>query len=536
MMNKYISVQWKILAPMALIFILIMSVVTLYSAEQQKDRLLRLTENQMFDVLHGYLDSMNAMMFTGTMGNREMLRDKIQKRDGVVEVRMLRGEAVSGTFGPGFDHEKPMDDLDRQALGGQQIVKVDEKDGKRLLTIIEPFAAVSDRNGTNCLTCHVVPEGTILGAGRITFSLAERDKAIHDELLTSAGINFLVLLAGLFVINMVMRKVVIKPLSGLKNTMNLIGAESDLRPRVKIGANDEFRDVGQAVNKMLDKFQPTISDLTKTMDGLSNSAEQLATVTKKTRDGVDEQEKETGQLTVAIGELSVAAEEVARNAASAEQAALDAKTNADSGKGVVAEVSSSITRLAKRVDDAAVVVRQLAEGTQSIGQVSESITAIAEQTNLLALNAAIEAARAGEQGRGFAVVADEVRNLAQRTQEATHEIQDIIEQLVSASSQAVDVMDSSIKDADQSVSDSNRAGDALDEISNAVASISEMNSVIATAASEQTSVVSEINKNIIAINEVSHQTAEGTMRTMKESEEVAEISTQLDRMVNQFKV
>ncbi|MES9979605.1 MAG: methyl-accepting chemotaxis protein, partial [Candidatus Thiodiazotropha sp. 6PLUC5] len=121
-----------------------------------------LSEHQIFDVLHGYLDSLNAMMFTGTMGNRELLRDKIQKRDGVIEVRMLRAESVNKTFGVGFDHEKPLDDLDRRALNGEQIIEVKEVKGERILTIIEPFAAVSDRNGTNCLTCHQVPEGTIL--------------------------------------------------------------------------------------------------------------------------------------------------------------------------------------------------------------------------------------------------------------------------------------------------------------------------------------------------------------------------------------
>jgi methyl-accepting chemotaxis protein len=535
-MSKYISVQWKILTPMALIFILIMSVVTIYSAHQQKDRLLRLTEHQIFDVLHGYLDSMNAMMFTGTMGNREMLKQKIEKREGVVEVRMLRGEAVNKVFGAGFDHEKPLDDLDRRALNGEQIIQVEEIKGERIVTIIEPFAAVSDRNGTNCLTCHALPEGTILGAGRLTFNLGGRDKAIDHELMVSAGTNFLVLLVGLVVINTIMRKVVIKPLYGLKHTVEQIGADSDLRPRVALGANDEFHQVGTAVNQMLDKFQPTITDLARTMDGLAQSAESLAQVTKETRDGVEQQDKETNQLTVAIGELTLAADEVAKNAAGAEQAAIEARANAGDGSEVVSQVSGSIKRLAKRVDDAAVVVRQLAEGTQSIGQVSESITAIAEQTNLLALNAAIEAARAGEQGRGFAVVADEVRNLAQRTQEATHEIRGIIEQLVSASDQAVEVMDGSKKEADQSVIDSNRAGDALNQIASAVESIKEMNSVIATAASEQTSVASEINNNIIAINEVSHQTSEGTSRTLKESEEVAQISAQLDKMVNQFKV
>jgi methyl-accepting chemotaxis protein len=535
-MSKYISVQWKILTPMALIFILIMSVVTIYSAHQQKDRLLRLTEHQIFDVLHGYLDSMNAMMFTGTMGNREMLKQKIEKREGVMEVRMLRGEAVNKTFGAGFDHEKPLDDLDRRALNGEQIVQVKEVKGERIVTIIEPFAAVSDRNGTNCLTCHALPEGTILGAGRLTFNLGERDKAIDHELMISAGTNFLVLLVGLAIINVIMRKVVIKPLYGLKRTVEQVGADADLRPRVALGANDEFHQVGTAVNQMLDKFQPTITDLARTMDGLAHSAESLAQVTKETRDGVEQQDKETNQLTVAIGELNLAADEVAKNAAGAEQAAIEARANAEGGSDVVSQVSSSIKSLAKRVDNAAVVVRQLAEGTQSIGQVSESITAIAEQTNLLALNAAIEAARAGEQGRGFAVVADEVRNLAQRTQEATQEIQGIIEQLVSASNQAVEVMDGSKKEADQSVTDSERAGEALTQIASAVESIKEMNSVIATAASEQTSVASEINKNIIAINEVSHQTAEGTCRTLKESEEVAQISAQLDKMVNQFKV
>jgi methyl-accepting chemotaxis protein len=535
-MKKYISVQWKILTPMALIFILIMTVVTVYSTEQQKDRLLRMSEHQIFDVLNGYLDSLNAMMLTGTMSKREILRSKIQKRDGVVDVRMVRSEAVNKLFGEGFDYEKPQDDLDRRALKGERIVKVDMADGKRTLTIIEPFAAVPDRNGTNCLTCHTVPEGTILGAGRMTFSMAAREDEINRELLVSGLTNFLVLIVGLVIISVIMRKVVIKPLYGLKAAMNTIGADADLRPRVALGANDEFRQVGVAVNQMLDRFQPTISNLAKTMDGLANSANQLAQVTKKTRDGVDEQEKETEQLSVAISELSVAAEEVARNAASAEQATIDARANANAGSEVVAEVAGSIKQLAERVDDATVVVRQLAEGTQSIGAVSASITAIAEQTNLLALNAAIEAARAGEQGRGFAVVADEVRNLAQRTQEATHQIQQIIEKLVSSSNEAVSVMDDSKRQADRSMTDSGRAGEALVGIASAVKSISEMNSVIATAASEQTSVVNEINKNIMAISKVTHRTAEGTCETLKESEEVAQVSAQLDRMVNQFKV
>lgn len=534
-MKRYISIKWKILPPMVLIILTIMALATIFSAHQQKDRLLRSSENQIVDILNGYLDSMNAMMFTGTMANREMLREKLKARHDVIDVRMLRGEAVSKVFGPGFEQEAPADKLDERALAGETIIELKEVKGERLLTVIKPFLAESNRNGTNCLTCHAVPEGTVLGAGRMTFSLANRDAAIEKELWLGAGINFLILLVGLIVIEQIVRRVVIRPLTSLQTTVEIIESHTDLRPRVKLGVQDEFYQVGKAVNNMLDHFQPTIKDLAKTMDGLADSAEQLANVTKETRQGVTEQENQTDHLSVAMNEMSVAATEVAQNAAGAEQAAAGARNNAAGGKEVVAQVSHSIAQLADRVEQAASVVKKLAEDTQSIGQVSESITAIAEQTNLLALNAAIEAARAGEQGRGFAVVADEVRNLAQRTQDATQEIKVIIEQLVSSSAQAVAVMDEGIRDAEQSVTDSTRAGKSLQEITAAVDAISDMNSRIATAAEEQASVVNEINNSILAISDVTRRTVDGTHKTMSASNEIVVITGRLEEMVNKFK-
>ncbi|MCG8316023.1 MAG: methyl-accepting chemotaxis protein [Pseudomonadales bacterium] len=536
-MKKYLSVRWKILAPMALIFVVIMTIITFYSAQQQKQRLIQQTENHLLDVLHGYLDSMNAMMLTGTMGNRQILKDKLEKRDHVIEARMLRADSISKVFGPGLSHENVQDELDQRALAGERIIEVTQDHrGERQVVVIEPFTALADRNGTNCLTCHQVPEGTVLGAGRITYSLAHEDSAIHQALMANAAINFGVLLAGLFVIQFILHKVVINPLRDLKNTVQLIGRDADLRPRVSLGAKDEFHDVGLATNQMLDRFQPAIKTLAHTMDGLSRSAEQLSGITKDTREGVDQQRREAQSLERAIGELSIAAEEVTKNAVNAEQEASDAQSNATDGKLIVDQVAQSITRLAEKVDNATLVVKQLANGTQNIGQVSASITEIAEQTNLLALNAAIEAARAGEQGRGFAVVADEVRGLAGRTQEATKQIQGIIEELVTVSQQAVDVMDISKQEAQESVLDSERAGAALEQIDRTIDTISKMNSVIATAAAEQSAVVTDIKNNIHAINSVSQTTAAGTCQTQEESEQVAQIVIELENMVNQFKV
>ncbi|MGB2064355.1 MAG: methyl-accepting chemotaxis protein, partial [Marinomonas gallaica] len=304
---------------------------------------------------------------------------------------------------------------------------------------------------------------------------------------------------------------------------------------IELGANDEFRMVGQATNNMLDRFQPTIHSLTKTMDNLSASADQLAQVTRETSEGVDKQKNESKLLAQSIQELSNAAEEVAQNAANAEGSASDTKSLADEGKNMVLHVAKTNTELAQKVDAATDVVKNLAEGAQGIGRVSQEISDIAEQTNLLALNAAIEAARAGEQGRGFAVVADEVRSLASRTQLSTEEIRSIINNLSTISNEAVQAMETSKAQASDSVEDANKAAHALEDIASSVDKIREMNTMIAAAASEQSAVVNEINNNIHAISAISEQTGSGSHKTLKQSEEIAKISQSLDETINQFK-
>ncbi|MDF1764719.1 MAG: HAMP domain-containing methyl-accepting chemotaxis protein [Oleibacter sp.] len=405
------------------------------------------------------------------MSSRDTLRLKFEGSEDVLEMRTLRGDAVNKLYGSGFEEEKSMDDMDRRALAGESLVFMEKIDGERRLTVIEPYIAVEDRNGTNCLTCHQVEAGTILGAGRVTYSMANKDAQVEADVWRSFIVNILVVVAGLLCIYWVMYRTVIKPLAKLESTMTHIGDNSDLRVRVKLERNDEFLNVETAINKMLVRFQPTIHDLSKTMNELASSSGELATITRETRDGMTEQQKESGELAKAIDELARAAEKVTQSAINAEQVAASAKGNAEYGNEVVVDVASSINELAKGVEDAVRVVKELASDTQSIGKVSQSINEIAEQTNLLALNAAIEAARAGEQGRGFAVVADEVRSLATRTQESTKEINSIIERLVNVSEKAVQVMDASKIRADQSVSDAGRAGDALQKIASGVENI-----------------------------------------------------------------
>lgn len=535
-MNQFRSVQWKVLTPMILVFVVLMTVINLYSSHQQKKRLLQVTEEQLHQTMDNLLDGLNMLMLTGNMAQRDTLRAKFAAREHIENVRIIRGEPVSRLYGAGLDAEGILDDLDRRAMAGERVVHLDEVDGQRRLTVIEPYIAVEDRHGTNCVACHQVAPGTVLGAGRVTYSLADADAGVFNDLMRSSLVNAAIMIAGLAGIYMLLYRIVIRPLKRLEKTMTGIGENADLTLRVDLGTNDEFHLVEQATNRMLNNFQPAISELNQTMQELSHSAGELASITRETTAGMDDQQKEASQLGCAVEALSEAAERVSGSAVNAESAAVTVRGNAGDGNQLVAQVAATINDLSGEVGNAVNVVRQLAEDTRNIGHVSQLISDIADQTNLLALNAAIEAARAGEQGRGFAVVADEVRSLASRTQESTQEITAIIERLVSVSEQAVQVMDASQQRAEKSVEDTDLANKALDQIAAGVENIRSMNSMIAKAAEDQNTVVERIRSNILAIGDVSERTLCGSSRTLEQSDDINRVVKRLGAIVGRFRV
>ena len=535
-MKQRMSVQVKILSAMSVVFLLAMIFVTSYSSSQQHERARFWSESRANDLINSYMDSLNAMMFSGGMPTRKLLRDKILARKEILDVRVLRGDVVTKAFGPGFETEKPVTALDERGLKGESVMELNETNGHRVLTIVQPFFAVKNHNGTNCLGCHIVPENSVLGAIRVDYSLAHLDNEVKKEFWMSVGMNTAIFMVGLIVVSAILKYVVITPLRKLHSTMTDVSTNSDLSLSVQIDSNDEFRDVGMAVNEMLHKFRNTISALATTTHQLSGSSEQLSEVANRTRADISNQQAQTQQLTQAINEMSAAANEVAQNSENAKVAALDAQNEAASGKQVVGRVVNAIDALAGRVENATTVVKNLAEGTASIRNVLEAITGIAEQTNLLALNAAIEAARAGDKGRGFAVVADEVRTLAQRTQKETQEIRETIEQLQRASDEAVEVMGEGMQQATNSVDESSKASAALEAITSAVNAITDMNSRIATAAEEQSAVAQEFTRSIQSISETTDSTAQGASQTATASEEVHGVAEELDKVVHQFRV
>ena len=312
--------------------------------------------------------------------------------------------------------------------------------------------------------------------------------------------------------------------------------EGDLTARLDVNGKDEISELTQAFNTFVNRIHLVIIKAGQASEAVSAAAEELSSITKESSRTIEHQAKETDQVASAIHEMSATVHQVAQSAGEAAQAANRADQQAIEGKNQAQTAISAIHSLTGHIRSSSDVIQQLRSDSENIGSVLDVIRSVAEQTNLLALNAAIEAARAGEHGRGFAVVADEVRGLAQRTQESTDEIQQMVETLQGAAQQVVDVMASSLAFTEETELKATAAGQAMESIMTAVEAIREMNDMIASAAEQQSIVAEEINQSVVNIVDISNGSASATEQVNQASHELAQQSDSLHGLVCQFRV
>ncbi|WP_371856076.1 methyl-accepting chemotaxis protein [Pseudomonas sp. NFACC42-2] len=359
---------------------------------------------------------------------------------------------------------------------------------------------------------------------------SEYDAArLFTWILMAASLLITVVVASLFT------RSIITPVRELLVSTGKI-ADGDLRVAIAINGNDELTALQRSTASMQMNLKSTLQHISEASGQLASAAEEMSAITRESSAGIERQSMETDQAATAVNQMTAAVEEVARNAVSASQSTQDSQRSAKVGQERVTQTIASIEKLSATVQQTGVEVEGLAKQAQDIARVVEVIRSIAEQTNLLALNAAIEAARAGEQGRGFAVVADEVRALAHRTQTSTQEIEQMIAKIQTCSSEAVSSMALNRNEAVDSLKIAHEAGLAITQITEAIADINDRNLLIATASEEQAHVARSVDQNLISIRDLSIQSSSAAGQTSIASQELSRLAVDLKQIVSKFAV
>jgi methyl-accepting chemotaxis protein len=367
----------------------------------------------------------------------------------------------------------------------------------------------------------------------------DKDKAFSmlSEFRASAIVATIIAVAIIIALLGMLIRVLMQPLHVMTRAMqDIADGEGDLTRRLTIQNHDEFGILGTAFNRFVERIHGSIREVSSATEHVNEVALRVVSASNSSMLNSDEQASRTNSVAAAINQLGAAAQEIARNAAQASQQASDARNLAEDGQQVVDRSILAMNQLSDMISASSSNIETLNSKTVNIGQILEVITSISQQTNLLALNAAIEAARAGEAGRGFAVVADEVRNLAHRTQESAQQVQTMIEELQVGARESVSTMSNSQRHSQDSVAIANQAGERLNSVTLRIGEIDGMNQSVATATEEQTSVVESINMDITEINTLNQEGVENLQSTLRACSDLEQQAARLKQLVGSFRI
>lgn len=533
---KSLSIQSKIFILLVCTGVLALASSLITSINQQTHLAEETIDSNIRVLADNYFDSINTMMLTGTMANREIISSKLKDEPNIEEARIIRSEKVTSMYGPGFANQKPINADEKMALKGQELMAIEEVDGERVLTFLRPIIASKNYKGTDCLGCHQAKEGDVLGAIKLSYSLKDIDQAITKNAMVSGFIMAAIFAAMFVVLGYIFKNLFIDRLRHLGRTMRFAAQNNDLTLSIHDDVNDELGRLAKNFNLMMTSFKNNIAHVSESAQILIASAEKINAGAETTEQAILQQKNSTVSVAAAINELESSSSEVKNTTHIASEKSDESNSIAEKSVQVAEVTESSIVQLASDVRQATDQVNQLQNQTLDVGRVLEVISSIAEQTNLLALNAAIEAARAGEAGRGFAVVADEVRTLATRTHDSTSEIKATIEKLQQDANATMEAMNASCEEADERAEQVKDVANSLKDISNHMQEINTLNLQIADATEQQNLAAEEINHNIVTISD----NAEASFNDARENKEVSEqlltLAHALDEQVKTFKL
>ncbi|WP_434355287.1 methyl-accepting chemotaxis protein [Parasalinivibrio latis] len=529
-----ITLAKKILFALLSVFVIVLVVSVSYESYKQKEMVRDLISDQMLDKASNYFDSLNMMMLTGTMSQKEVLRQKVLSHENMENVRVIRGEGITNIFGPGQKNQTAVDDIDKRALKGETIAQIYDANNAKRLVVALPMQASSDYRGTNCLQCHIVDEGTVLGVVRLEYNLAPIFASITKHSLVSAGIMAVIALAGFIFALFFIRRIAISPLKKMSAFMRQTAQDRNLAGRINIKQNDEIGDLANSCNQLLDNFSDSLMKVQRTSETLSAEAAKLIDVAQQTQGLTERQQAETEDMSDSVDRIQHNQHDVASRTTETTALTESSLSSANDGSVMAHQAAGDIKHLVAEIEQVRDQIDLVNNQSEEVNSILDVIRGIAEQTNLLALNAAIEAARAGEQGRGFAVVAGEVRNLASRTHDATGEIQRIIEDLRNGTSTCVSLIDTTCENTNARAETVQALSEALEVIGNQVNEVNMHAVQISTDSVNQTSLTDSLRERISTVTEHANQTAANANGVKQISSKLEHLVVELEGLINQF--
>ncbi len=530
------SLKSKLYIALGVMFSLMLGATALVFYDSSRAQLVEAYTHQAHEAAGAYFDGVNTMMLTGTMQRRQLLQDKILAREGVLEARILRGEDVVRLFGPGLNGEGASDELDRRGLAGETVAEERVVKGQRAITVLRPLVATGDHSTVNCLACHQVKEGTVLGAVRLTLSLEGMYADLQHTMYKGLGVQLVLFLLAAAGLLWILSQVVTRRIGTLCHELDDIRANADLRKRVRVGTRDEIGLVGEAINQLLERFQQSLGEVFGQVYRLTDASGNLRAVAGKTADAMARQEDGAARIQTSLSDMQHGVQSIEQQSSQTAEACHHASQAAESGVAGSRQVIEAIRSLNREILSAADVIRKLDVRSQAVGSILSVIKGIAEQTNLLALNAAIEAARAGESGRGFAVVADEVRALATKTHDSAREIESMIADLQGEARQAVDQMRRAGETAEIGVSQVETTVDALQGIAAQVLQLTSMSDEIKRTAEGQNASSTRIYTYLHQFRHIADESRRDAAQTADISSELEHLAVQLRGLVERFRV
>lgn len=542
MMNAWwsrLSLKSKLQFPIQLLLLVVMVIAQRAILDKYESGLLNDVKEKALVSADGVLNGLNMLMINGIISQedqRTLYVKKMGASKNVNELRVIRNKPVQDQFGPGMPSEQPVDDLDRAALSSAQVqTRLQVKEGEHALRVVVPFIARKEFRGTNCLMCHAVPEGTVNGAASITMDMNEEFALMRHANYVLWGAQVLLQVFLYFMIGWLIG-LVTRPIRALQLAMQTMQTSGDLSKRVVVGSQDEVGQTTQAFNDLAQSFQAIVGQVSGHAEQVTQAAHSLAKDADDMLQSSQQQSIAADAVAVAVEKVSGSIRAVAEGAEQVNTLSNQSLERANHGQRNLQDMLVELNGVESAVREIASSVGDFVRNTQNITSMTQQVRDIAEQTNLLALNAAIEAARAGEQGRGFAVVADEVRKLAEKSAKSASQIDEVTKSLGDQSAQvektvlrgmsALQNSQARIVDVTTVLAESNTS---VDGVNRGLAGITD-------SINKQRDASQEIAGNVDRIATMAKQSNEVIKRTVVAVEVMETLSANLSHTVHRFKI